>query len=314
MKNYFPYKLTIVILVTSYTNADLDGTACAYAYAEFLRKQGEEAEAGIFGKMHQEARFVIEEIGAEVKKGEDLIANADKVILTDDSRLEGLPDTVEPEKVVEIIDHREIEEIEEFPNASIQIEKVGAAATLVSEKFWSKNTEISEEAAVLLYGGIKSNTMNFNAKTTTNRDKKMAEWLEKQAEIPENLTRRMFDHKSNVGKPLKETFLGDFKVVEAKGKNIGIAQLEIIGVENFLEKNKLEIEEALEQIDTEKELDHLYLTCADIEKGFTLLCSTVPETKELISKSLDVNFDGNVARKDRLMLRKEINPKLCENL
>lgn len=301
-----------MILVTSYPNADLDGTACAYAYAEFLRKNGEEAEAGIFGEMHKEASFVLEEVGTEIKSGEKIYQKTDRVVLTDDSRLGGLPDQLDPEIVIEIIDHREIDQIEEFPNAEVQIEKVGAAATLVAERFRDPETEISRESAVLLYGGIISNTMNFNANVTTSKDREMAEWLEKQTEIPENLTRRMFEHKSDIERPLAETFLGDFKTIEANGETIGVAQLEIIDVEEFVEENDKEIEKALKKINQEKDLDHLYLTCADIEEGFTLIYSTVPGTRELISKGLDVNFEGNKARKDRLMLRKEINPQLRE--
>jgi oligoribonuclease NrnB/cAMP/cGMP phosphodiesterase (DHH superfamily) len=46
-------------LVTAYVCPDLDGAACAVAYAEFLQKRGEAAEAGILGTPHVEAQFVL---------------------------------------------------------------------------------------------------------------------------------------------------------------------------------------------------------------------------------------------------------------
>ena len=60
-----------------------------------------------------------------------------------------------------------------------KIEEVGAAATLVAEKYKLFNYEISRNAAILLYYGIISNTVNLNSKITTDRDRKMVEWFKK---------------------------------------------------------------------------------------------------------------------------------------
>lgn len=303
-----------MILVTSYLNADLDGVSSAYAYAEYLRKTGEEAEAAIFGDMHVEARYVVNLIEAEVKEIDDFQEKFDRVVLVDDSRLGGLPKQINPEEVTEIIDHREIDELKEFPNAEIQIEKVGAAATLIAERFRSNNIPISDNAAVLLYGGIASNTMNFQANVTTERDRDMARWLEEQTEIPENMVREMFMEKSQIEGDLKEVLLGDWKEVGMKGKTIGIAQLEIVDIEQFVRKNKTEIEDALNEINSEKDLDYIYLTMADLEQGYNILISTDEDTKRVLSKALDIEFSGINARKQDMLLRKEINPRLEEYL
>ena len=47
------------VLVTSYVSPDLDGFACAIAYAEFLNKTGKPAETVIYGTPHDEALFLI---------------------------------------------------------------------------------------------------------------------------------------------------------------------------------------------------------------------------------------------------------------
>lgn len=41
-----------LILVTSYKNPDLDGTASAFSYAEFLNNTGFNSLVKIFGKPH----------------------------------------------------------------------------------------------------------------------------------------------------------------------------------------------------------------------------------------------------------------------
>jgi len=47
------------IIVTSYPNPDLDGTACAIAYSEFLNKNGRPASYKLFGNWQSEVDFVL---------------------------------------------------------------------------------------------------------------------------------------------------------------------------------------------------------------------------------------------------------------
>ena len=68
-----------MILVTAYERPDLDGTACAFAYAEFLQKSRKDAICGIFGNPHREAQFVLERFDIKsLGNGEKLIGKADK--------------------------------------------------------------------------------------------------------------------------------------------------------------------------------------------------------------------------------------------
>ena len=60
------------ILVTSYNNPDVDGTACSYAYSEFLRNKNINAQAGVFGKVHKEAQFVLDKFNIKIKRVEFL--------------------------------------------------------------------------------------------------------------------------------------------------------------------------------------------------------------------------------------------------
>lgn len=297
-------------LVIPYSNPDLDGTACAEAYAEYLNKQGENAKAAVFGTPHREAQYVLEKIREQPENAANLIEDAEDVIIVDASDLRGISDKVDPENVTEIVDHRKEHHADQFPNADTQIELVGAAATLIAEKFYENDIEISEESAILLYGAIISNTMNFQANVTTERDKQMAEWLQKQVEIEPDFGRKMFEHKSEFNEPIKEVFLGDFSTVTYNQQDIGIAQLEIVDVNQFVEKNKVEIQKALEEIKEEQNLDYIFLTCADLEDGFNHFITIDTETTNLLSEALNVEFSDNEAIRQDVLLRKEIIPKL----
>ncbi len=150
------------ILITSYKNQNLDGSACAFAYAEFLRQQGKRAQAAVFGIPHLEAQFVFTKFKIPpLKNAGKFVSEADEIIIVDASDLGRLADKIQPEKVIEVIDHRKMHRADQFPRARIQIELVGAAAILIAEKFYSSRVAISTESAALLFLAIVSNTINF---------------------------------------------------------------------------------------------------------------------------------------------------------
>lgn len=303
------------ILVTSYINPDMDGVSCAYAYTEFLQKQGQDAVAGIFGIPHPEAQFVLDKFNIKkIQDGELLIADCLSVIFVDASDLDALPKTIKPAQVVEIIDHRKVHETEKFINTHSQIELVGSCATLIAEKFYQQNIPISKESAILLYSAIISNTINFKNNVTTERDKKMADWLKIHLELPENYIHEMFAHKSNFTQPIKETILSDFKSFTINDEKIGIGQLEIINVEEYIKNNLEKIKNALIETKQEKLLDYIFLSFIDLDLAKNTFVVIDEKTKKLLGLSLNIKFDGFIAYSDHIIMRKELHPIIKEVL
>ena len=296
-------------LVTSYTNPDLDGTACAFAYTEFLQKTGKNAQTALFGSPHREAQFVMEKFNIpDFKNAEDFIDDVDGIVLVDASDLNGISDKIKPEKVTEIIDHRKIHEAHKFPNAKAQIELVGSAATLIAEKFYSNNIEVSKESAALLYSAIVSNTINFKANVTTDRDVKMAKWLKTKVTIPENYIHEMFSNKSQFKKSLEETLIDDFATFKLNNINLGIAQLEMVGVDEFINDNTDEIKKNLEKLKKEKSLNLIFFTCIDLENGFNKIVVIDEKSQKIVEKALKVKFNDMITRRESILMRKEMVP------
>jgi len=225
------------LLLTSYTNPDLDGTACVFAYAELLNQQNSEAVVGVFGNPHREAQFVLDKYKITINKIEAVDEEYKGIIFLDGSDLEALPNAIKPEQVIEIIDHRKVNNVQDFPNAKAQIELVGSCATLITEKFQQNNILPSKESAVLLYLAIVSNTINFQGKLTTTRDINSADWLKKQFDLPADFIHEMFVFKSIFTKPLKEIINDDLKFFQIGDKKISIAQLEIVDGNNYVKNN-----------------------------------------------------------------------------
>lgn len=303
------------LLVTSYVNPDIDGVAGVVAYSEFLEKTGINNTIGVMGELHDEAKYVLNRFKFEYPK---VILNSkdfDEVILIDTSDLNGIEGNIELEKVIEIIDHRTVHEADKFPNAKIQIELVGSVATLIGEKFIEKNIEISKKSAILLLTAIISNTSNFKGSVTTNRDKKVAEYLKNNAELPDNFWKELFEAKSDLsGKKLFDRITGDLATYVIANKKFSIAQIEIIGVDKLIGKRIGEILEIINKIKNEEELDFIFLSAIDLETEKTYLITSNEDTKNLVERILSVNFKGNIAEKDSIIMRKQILPLLKKEL
>lgn len=303
------------ILVTCYVNPDLDGVAGAIAYAEFLQKIGKDAVAGIFGEPHEEAKYILDRFHI---KYPEVLPDSDafeEVILVDSSDLNGLEGKVPAEKVIEIIDHRKINDANMFPNAKIQIELVGAAVTLVVEKFMKNGVDISQESAILLCGGILSNTLNFKAGVTTDRDREAYRWLNQVVKLSENFWKELFLAKSDLsGNKLQERIKGDFAFLEIGGKKIGIAQIEIIGAKQLIDEREAEILKTLAMIKEEKGLDFIFQSTLELEEEKNFFVTDHDETKQLLEKILHVKFVGDVATREGLIMRKQVVPLLKADL
>ena len=138
-------------VVISYNKPDIDGVSCMYAYSELLNKIGEKANYYVWNEPKQEVKIVCDLFGIELGglKEED-IALDDQLISVDVNGIEQLPKFVTPERIIEIIDHHgPSRSLPTYINASIQIERLGAAATLIAEKY--KNAGIIPSREVLFY-------------------------------------------------------------------------------------------------------------------------------------------------------------------
>lgn len=303
------------ILITCYVNPDLDGYAGIFAYAELLEKSGSKVTAGIMGQPHDEVLHVLKKFQLEPIEEIADDDRFDKVILVDASDIIGLEGRIKPEKVIEIIDHRQVNEADKFINAKAQIELVGAAATLIAEKFKQKNIAISPQSASLLYSAIISNTLNFKGGVTTNRDREMASWLKPLVQVTDDYWKELFMAKSDLGgERLRARLESDFAWFNFKHKKLGIAQIEIIGAQELVNSRLEEILAALEGLRSSFGLDFVFLNLIELELEKNYFVSNDEELKSILEKVLAIKFTNTVAQRDKLIMRKQIVPLIKEEL
>lgn len=293
-------------VVTTYINPDMDGISLMYAYTELLGKKGEKANYYFEGTMKKEAEIVLNKFNIKLDNI-DKIEDDDEIVLVDTNYLQEISKSINKENIVEIIDHHNREDwIDGRKNIKVQIECIGAAATLVAERFKNENIEISRESAILLYYGIISNTMNLKIKLTSQKDIEMAEWLKQQTtEITDEITAQIFVEKSQIGDSLREEMEVEFKD-QFMTISWSMGQLEVANVETFLEKYEDDIREILQVVSKENEVEYISVNCMDIINGFSVIVAKDEKTAKIISDAVGVNFTDLKAKANRLISRKEI--------
>ncbi|MFA5022399.1 MAG: DHHA2 domain-containing protein [Patescibacteria group bacterium] len=303
------------ILVTGYTNPDLDGFAGVIAYTEFLNTKKNKAVSKISGQPHTEVKYIMARFDLSYPAKIKNIISYDKIVLVDSSSLNGLDKKLNPKNVIEIIDHRKVNDAPLFLNAKRQIELVGSAATLIAEKFRKENITPAKRSAILLYAAIISNTLNFQAKVTTKRDRAAARWLNAKLNLSDSLAKDMFKAKSDLcGGKLEKRITNDFAWFNLNNKKVGIAQIEMVGAKELVKQRKKEILQKLNTLKKDLKLDFIFLSIIDLGAGFNLFITPDKNTQDLISPILNLKFKNNEAVRPELIMRKEIVPWLKKKL
>ncbi len=297
------------IITTSYVDPDLDGVACAIAYAELLNATGQSATACLMGQPTVEAEFALAELEIPQPTKRDGFEPHEALILLDASEPIHFEHRLSLEQVIEVIDHRKVNEAAKFINAKIQIELVGAAATLVAEKFFQQSITPSTHSAQILQAAVISNTQNFQAKTTTERDHTIMNWLADIAALPANFTHDMFAAKSDfTGEKLATAMDIETGIFEIAGQRLGVVQLEMVGSEALVHDRQNEILKILNQLQAQNNLNLIFLSILDIEAKINHFITSDAQAQTILHAGLSIDFENNHALRQGIIMRKEIVP------
>ncbi len=304
-----------MITVTGYVNPDIDCVACAVGYAELQNRLGKGARAIFSGDINAETEYVKQYLGnINFSLTTGGFENED-ITLVDTSDKGAIDKSIDVNRVIEVIDHRKLAYIQDFPNAKLQIDLVGSCATLIAERFKDAGVSPSRESAVLLYSAIISNTVNFLSHVTTERDRVMAKWLKGFAGIPKEYISEMFEYKSSINNEnIEEILTEEFKFYDIKGKRVGIVQLEITDALKKVAIFENEIREILLRIKDDKSLDYLLLSSIDINEGFNFLLTVDSFSSAFFSEVFNVIGLEKGVKLNDIIMRKEIYPKIVRYL
>ncbi len=299
-------------IVTSYNEPDLDGTACMYAYSELLNKKGIESGYYIWNKPKNEVEIVCEMFNIKLNSLPKPTSDNEFVMVDLNGYNQMNQEFITLDNIVEIIDHHSKSVyLPQYPNADLQIEKLGAAATLVAERFKKDDLIPSREAAILLYYGIMSNSILLRAAVTKQKDRDMAAWLKSlYSEITEEKIKEIFTKKSIIEDKDLRTEMECEIALRIMEKNILCGQLEVANVDEFYNEKKDKIISILKTIKEEKNADFIYLSMVDILNGYIRIVTLDDVTRKMLNNVFGFEFDAEGCSKiNRIIQRKEMTAK-----
>lgn len=270
-----------IIVTTGQPFTDIDALACTLAYTEFLKLNGEKAESVLPGPLNKSVTKEIKKWNLKFSKrpGNKLA----KYVLVDISEPKYFAKFVDESEVIEVYDHRRGFETywkDKIGNGT-HIEMVGSCATLIWERFveFGQFKNVSKPSANLLYTAIASNTLNFQASVTTNRDKKAFIQLAKFTDLPKDWIKNYFlDQDKETDEDIKNAILNDIK-----NKLPVIGQLELWDSKTVIFKHLDEIEEVLKTFGSEE----WFLTSPSISEGKNYIFTRNQKVKELLARIIN---------------------------
>lgn len=293
------------IFIIGHKNSDTDSVLASLTYTELKNKLGLKAQAVLAkGGLNKETQFVLEKFDTKPPVSDFEIKKDNQVILVDHNEPSQIDERVNIGEIVEIIDHHKLGGLSLPLPILVRIEPVGCTSTLIAKIFEENNLEVPKEMANLLICGILSDTLNFNSPTTTEEDKKIAQELNRTADLDlDKLSQEMFKAKSDLtGVSPINILTADYKTFDMSGKKIGIGVFETVDPNPALSlKDKL-LSEMTKLKDKEK-LDYIFFGIVDILGQKTHLL--VPEGEEIIKKAFKVEVEDQVAILDGVVSRKK---------
>jgi manganese-dependent inorganic pyrophosphatase len=269
--------------------------------------------AELITEVHYRAAIAVDGAGCPVGMvtRDDLVRPTPRrVLLVDHAEQAQSVPGIEQAEIVEILDHHHIGSIETRLPVRATFDPVGSTATLVIERFRQNGMEPSRPSAVMLLGGILSDTVILNSPTTTDRDRAAVDYLERVlAEDATEFGREMFENTSDVSDLSADEILArDMKQYElANGRSMAIAQIETVG--KALDERRDELLDALRRRRDEHDLALAALMVTDImAKATDLLVAGDPAPVE---RAFDAAFEnGSVELPGVMSRKKQVAPKL----
>lgn len=233
-----------------------------------------------------------------------------RVLLVDHAERAQSVRGLEEAEIVEILDHHHIGSIETRDPVPATFDPVGSTATLVIERFRAADVEPIASTATMLLGALVSDTVLLTSPTTTDRDRRVAAYLEQLLSLEATaFGREMFEQSSDISHiSAADLVTRDLKEYEVDGgRSLSVAQIESVG--GAVNDRKDELLEAIEE-QRERREDVLFaLMLTDILAGDTMLLSSGPDA--LVEKAFGKRpVDGVLELPDVMSRKKQVAPEL----
>lgn len=297
------------ILIFGHKNPDTD-SICSSIVKEILNKKNgcEESKAVRLGAVNKETQYVLNYLGMEAPELIEKVEEGQKVILVDHNEFNQSAEGIENAKILGVIDHHRIANIETAEPLYYTARPYGCTSTILYKDFVQKGIEIEKTEAILMASAIISDTLLLKSPTTTDHDRKTLEELGKIANINiEEYGLEMLKAGTDLDDFSEEQLINlDAKSLDKDGTKFVIAQVNTVSIEDVLKRQE-KLEEVITKAIEEKGLSLFVFAITDIlnsNSEIIALGSKTDAVEKAFEKTLENNkmfLPGVVSRKKQLL-------------
>lgn len=307
-----------MITVFGHKVPDTDAITSAIVYAHFLTATGHQAQAVALGTINNETRFVLEQAKVTQPDTVDVLPEGSVIALVDHNESAQSIDNRSQYTIHSVVDHHKVANFETGYPLMMRLEPLASTNSILYKMYQEAGIPIPREIAVLMIGGILSDTLHFRSPTTTEQDKLIVAQLNQIAQIAdlEAFALAMFAAKSDLGDISAYDLI---KNVDAKDFTFGTQKSLVACIEttdpNYCLRRAEEIRSTIRTIKQSEGYDFILFCVVDIlnERNTTIIADEIEA--QVVQKAFGADtVDGLADLGDRISRKKTIIPPMEERL
>ena len=301
------------IWVVGHKNPDTDAIVSAISVAHLKSAMGQPALAKAQGLPNPETVFLLNRFNFSPPPVEAAFRNQ-RVILVDHADYDQAPDDIRQAKIIGIIDHHKLGGIQTNEPLEVVMKPYGCANTIIFELFQQNNVTIEPALAGIMLGAILSDTRVFRSPTTTEADRRAAQWLATKAGVAdlEVFGREMLDAYTTQMRQMAalDLITMDMKIFKMGQARIAVAQIESFDL-SFVMDRITSIRQAMSSFVSDRKLDAYVLALTDVSRQGSLIITAGPRAASARAAFGIKDEQANGTWKEGVMSRKkQIVPQL----
>lgn len=257
----------------------------------------------ISGVINPETRIALQMAGAPPPASATPVGSVDAVALVDTHNPEQLADWIDPALVTDVVDHHRDGSRSDFPNAEFQVRPVGATATIILAFVKANRIPLSDASLHLIGAAIVSNTLGFDAPSTTDEDREAAKSLRARGYLWPEIERQMKEGRAAfVEGNTTDVISRDVKAFDIHGDTVVISQVEAPSASEIAERD--DVIRALDELAAKHDAAAAILNLVCLSTRTSTLVARQGPHRDSLAIELTLEFVGNKATVDRILLRK----------
>ena len=226
-----------------------------------------------------------------------------RVILMDHNEKAQSVPGLDQARIMEIVDHHRLADIETKDPIYVRNEPVGSTTTIVAGMYQEKGLMPTAKMAGLMTAAIVSDTVMFKSPTCTQRDIDMANRMARIANVSlEELGKAIFSATCGDEKTVDAMLKTDYKEFHIAGHDLAVSQITCMDSDRLLLRKK-DFLTAMGAIRKARGLDTVVLMITDVLLEGTQLLFTGDE--DTIRQAFNIKSEDNCAFLPRIMSRKK---------